>query len=123
MPSAGLILGCRQHRIPEGGRTSIFEAQPAEVELSLVNPATHQRRQGTSAATRGIEVALGHQGALHPPSVNRFGDPSQVMLAKIAQFKRIAGQAAGRGSDDDLIGSGQSLQTRGEVGRAAHRQL
>jgi hypothetical protein len=39
MPSAGLILGRRQYRIPDGGRTSIFEAQPTEVELSLVNPA------------------------------------------------------------------------------------
>ena len=30
---------------------------------------------------------------------------------------------AGRGSDDDLIGSGQSLQTGREIGCAAHRQL
>ena len=28
-----------QHRIPDGGRTSIFEAQPTEIELSLVDPA------------------------------------------------------------------------------------
>ena len=29
----------RQYRIPDGGRTSFFEEQATEVELSLVNPA------------------------------------------------------------------------------------
>jgi hypothetical protein len=55
--------------------------------------------------------------------VNRFGDPFQLMLAKIGQFKGIADQAAGRGGDDNLVGGGQSLQTRGEIGRAAHCQF
>jgi hypothetical protein len=31
----------------------------------------------------GIEAALRHQCTLHPPGVNRFGDPFEVMLAKI----------------------------------------
>ena len=84
--------------------------------------AAHQRRQRTTAAI-GIEAAFRHQGALHPPGVNRFGDPFQVMFAEIGQFKRIADQSTGRGGDDNLIGGGQSLQTRGEIGRAAHRQL
>jgi hypothetical protein len=32
------LLRC-QHRFPDGGRTSILKAQPAEVELSLMDPA------------------------------------------------------------------------------------
>ena len=84
--------------------------------------AAHQRRQRAVAAI-GIEAAFRHQGPLHPPGVNRFGDPFQVMFAQIGQFKRIADQSTGRGGDDNLVGGGQSLQTRGEIGRAAHRQL
>ena len=55
--------------------------------------------------------------------MNGFGDPFQVMFAKIRQFKRVAHQAAGRGGDDNLIGGGQPLQTRGQIGCAAYRQL
>jgi hypothetical protein len=32
------LLRC-QHRIPDGGRSSVFDAQPAEVELFLMDPA------------------------------------------------------------------------------------
>jgi hypothetical protein len=84
--------------------------------------AADQRRQRPAAAI-GIEAAFRHQGTLHPPGVNRFGDASQVVFAKVGQFKRIAGQSTGRGSDDDLVGGGQSLQTRSEIRRAAHCQL
>ncbi len=45
------------------------------------------------------------------------------MFAKIGQFKRAADQPAGRGGDDNLVGGSQCLETRGQVGRAAHRQL
>ena len=31
-------LSRRQHCIPDGGRTSSLETQPAEIELSLVDP-------------------------------------------------------------------------------------
>jgi hypothetical protein len=31
-------LSRRQHCIPDGGRTSTLETQPAEIELSLVDP-------------------------------------------------------------------------------------
>ncbi len=71
----------------------------------------------------GIEAAFGHQRALHPPGVNGFGDAFQVLFAEIGQFKRIADQPTGRGGDDNLIGGGQSLQTRGQIGRPTHRQL
>jgi hypothetical protein len=43
-----------QHRIPDGGRTSIFEVQPAEVELSLVDP-TKQFDAG-NGGRRGPEL-------------------------------------------------------------------
>ena len=94
---------------------------PAKQQIQFLF-AAHQRRQRATAAI-GIEAAFRHQGTLHPPGVNRFGDPFQVMFAKIGQFKRVADQATGRGGDDDLVGGGQSLQTRGQIGRAAHRQL
>ena len=94
---------------------------PAKQQIHFVL-AAHQRRQRTSAMT-GIEAAFRHQGTLHPPGVNRFGNPFQVMFAEIGQFKRAADQATGRGGDDDLVGGGQSLQTRRQIGRAAHRQL
>ena len=55
--------------------------------------------------------------------MNGFGDPFQIVFAEIDQFKRIANQSTGRGGDDDLVGRGQSLQTRGQIRRAAHRQL
>jgi hypothetical protein len=38
-PPSGAVLRRRQHHIPDGGRTSIFEAQLAVVELTLVDPA------------------------------------------------------------------------------------
>ena len=94
---------------------------PAEQQIHFLF-AADQRRQRATAAMR-IEAAFRRQGTLHPPGVNGFRDPFQVMFAKIGQFKRVADQAAGRGGDDDLIGGGQCLQTRGEIGRAAHRQL
>ena len=47
-PPSGAVLRRRQHRIPDGGRTSIFEVQLAEVELTLVDPA-----QQFNAGTRG----------------------------------------------------------------------
>ena len=94
---------------------------PAQQQIQFL-VAAHQRRQRAAAAI-GVEAAFRHQGTLHPPGVNRFRDPFQVMFAKIGQFKRIADQATGRGGDDDLVGGGQSLQTRGQIGRAAHRQL
>src|ERR1700682_2904469 len=34
-----LFLLRRQHRVPDSGRTSVFEAHPAEVELAFVDPA------------------------------------------------------------------------------------
>jgi hypothetical protein len=55
--------------------------------------------------------------------MNRFGDPFQVMFAKIAQFKRIADQPAGRAGDNDLVGGGQSLQTCRQIGCVAHSKL
>ncbi len=94
---------------------------PAQQQIQFL-VAAHQRRHRTNAVT-GIEAAFRHQGTLHPPGVNRFGDPFQVMFAKIAQFERVTDQSTGRGGDNDLIGDRQSLQTRGEIGRAAHRQL
>jgi hypothetical protein len=54
--------------------------------------------------------------------MNGFGDPFHLTFAKIGQFERIADQTAGRGCDDDLVGDSQSLQTRRQIGRAAHRQ-
>ena len=51
----------------------------------------------------GIETALRHQGTLHPPGVDRFGDPFQVMFAEIEQFKRIADQSSRRDRNNDLI--------------------
>ena len=71
----------------------------------------------------GIKAAFRHQGPLHPPGVNRFGDPFQVVFAKIDQFKRTADQTTGRVGNDNLVGGGQSLQTRGQIGRAAYGQL
>ena len=94
---------------------------PAKQQIKFL-VAAHQRRQRLTAAT-GVEAALRHQGTLHPPGVNRFGDAFQVVFAQIGQFKRVADQATGRGGDDNLVGGGQSLQTRGQIGRAAHRQL
>ena len=84
--------------------------------------AARQRCQ-RAIATIGVEAAFRHQGPPHPPGVNRFGDPLQVVFAKIDQFKRITDQSTGRGSNDNLIGGGQSLQTRGQIGRAAYGQL
>jgi hypothetical protein len=55
--------------------------------------------------------------------VNQFGDPFQVMVTQMGQLKCATDQSTGRGSDDDLIGVGQSLQTRREIGCAAYRQL
>jgi hypothetical protein len=55
--------------------------------------------------------------------MHRFGNPFQLMFAEIGQFKGITDQAPGRGGDDDLVGDGQSLQTRRQIGCAAHRQL
>ena len=101
---------------------AVLRLRPAAKQQIQFLFAAHQRRQRTAAAM-GIEAAFRHQGTLHPPRVNRFGDPFQVMFAEIGQFERVADQATGRGSDDDLVGGGQSLQTRGEIGRAAHRQL
>lgn len=37
-PRVSFLL-CRQHCIPDSGRTSVFEPQSAEVELALVDPA------------------------------------------------------------------------------------
>ena len=71
----------------------------------------------------GIEAAFRHQGVLDPPGLNRFSNPFQVTFAKMSQFKRVADQSTGRGGDDDLIGGGQSLQTRRQIWRTAHRQL
>jgi hypothetical protein len=47
-PPSGAVLRGRKHRIPDSGRTSIFEAQLAEVELSLADPA-----QQLNAGNRG----------------------------------------------------------------------
>ena len=80
---------------------------PAEQQIQFLF-AAHQRRQRAAAAI-GIEAAFRHQSTLDPPGVNRFGDPFQVMFAKIGQSKRIADQSPGRGGDDNLVGGGQSL--------------
>ncbi len=101
---------------------AIFRLRPPAKQQIQFLPAAHQRCHHTNAVT-GIEAAFRHQGTLHPPSVNGFRDPFQLMFAKIGQFKRTANQSTGRGGDDNLVGDGQSLQTRGEIGRAAHRQL
>ena len=101
---------------------AVLRLRPAAQQQIQFLVAADQRRQRASAVM-GIEAAFRRQGTLHPPGVNGFGDPFQVVFAKIAQFKGIADQAAGRGGDDDLVGGGQSLQTRGQIGRAAHRQL
>ena len=71
----------------------------------------HQRRQRAASAI-GIEPTLRHQGTLHPPGVNRFGDPFQLLFAKIGQVKDAGHQSTGGGGDDNLIGNGQSLQAR-----------
>ncbi len=49
-PALPALSRC-QHRVPDGRRTSIFEAQAAEVELSLVDPpqqlnASNRDRRG-----------------------------------------------------------------------------
>ena len=46
--------------------------------------AAHQRRHRANAAI-GIEATFRRQGTLHPPGVNRFGDPFQVVFAQIGQ--------------------------------------
>src|ERR1017187_480806 len=58
-PEAPVLLRC-QHRVPDSGRTSIFEVQPAEVELAFVDPAKqfdagdhdHRRREPFEAEHR-----------------------------------------------------------------------
>jgi hypothetical protein len=45
------------------------------------------------------------------------------MFVQIGSFKRIAKQAMGRGSYDDLFGAGQCLQPCRKFGCAAYRQL
>ena len=111
-----------------------FTRQQHHLTLAIpgLRPAASSRSTSSSrptsgvsafATTMGIETALRRQGTLHPPGVDRFRDPFQVMFAKIGQFKRIADQATGRGGDDNLIHGSQSLQTRSQIGRAAHRQL
>jgi hypothetical protein len=45
------------------------------------------------------------------------------MFPQISLFKGVANQAANRHGNDDLVRGGESVQTRGQIGRAAHRQL
>ena len=44
--------------------------------------AANQRCQGTNAAM-GVETTFRHQGTLYSPGVDGFGDPFEVMFAKI----------------------------------------
>ena len=99
---------------------AVLRLRPAAQQQIQFLVAAHQRRQCAAAAI-GIEAAFRHQGPLHPPGVNRFGDPFQVMFAQIGQFKRIADQSAGRGGDDDPAGPGEGLQAVGHVERATRR--
>ena len=101
---------------------AILRLRPTAQQQIQFLVAAHQWRQRAAAAI-GIEAALRQQGTLHPPGVNRFGDAFQVMFAKIGQFKRISDQSTCRGGDDDLVCDRQCLQTRGEIGCAAYRQL
>ena len=70
-----------------------------------------------------IEAAFCDRDPLHKPGMDGFAHPLQVVLAKISQIEGISDQATGRGGDDDLTGGGEALQSRRQIGCAAHRQL
>ena len=72
-PSSLLPPGGQRQAIAGGPRP------PAKQQIQFLVPA-HQRRQRINA-TIGIEAAFRYQGTLHPPAVNRFGDPFQLMFA------------------------------------------
>jgi hypothetical protein len=57
------------------------------------------------------------------PNAGSTAEQTPSVLRSVGQLKRGADQSAGRDSDDDLAGGGQSLQMRGEIWCAAHREL
>jgi hypothetical protein len=66
----------------------------------------HGRHRGGSAVRKDLLIvrtlagqarakAEGRRFTFHPPGVNRFGNPFQVMVTQIGQLKRAANQSTG----------------------------
>ena len=100
------LLACSQRR----SSNSISSSRPT----SGVSPALR------CAASKRPSAAASRE---HPPRVHRLDDPLQRVLAEIEVVEGAVQQPVRAGADDHLVGTGQPLQSRREVGRLSDRHL
>ena len=96
-------------------------ARPALQQQRGFCVAVDQRRE--PGAVCGGEAAVGAACAQHAPHANGLGNAFERVFAAVFALEGVGHQAACGGSDEDLVGLGQRLHTRGDVGRGADRGL
>jgi hypothetical protein len=69
----------------------------------------------------GGEAALGLALAEHAPQLHRRADALERVFTEVLAVEGLAHQQPCAGGDQHLVGLGQRLHARGEVGRLAHR--
>jgi hypothetical protein len=68
---------------------------------------------------QSLKAALDEARPQYLPSGHRGSDALQLHSTEVVIFEQVADEPASARGDDDGVGLGQGLQTRGEIGRIA----